>query len=477
MSYHPDPIQDTHPWKLTIDHSWHARHPIPAPLLSTLHTHHPTARLHLINPFRNPHTHPDFTPNRRLWQRDSGPGETARLRALYEPPDIPALSSPQLHSLDYANYQESYSDYRGDFSERNEMALIKPALLQARNLKRLRFKASGDAYPEPTSPSWSEGRGWFDFRSGDRLPALEELVIPYEGYLLWEEKARELVGAMELRGLRRLEVPWGAPKYLLREMTGKVPGLKALRCGFGRSEMPWWRDGGHWSNGWRDDGNALRGLLEGVQGLEEVIMENEERSLFDGVWEGLLERHGGSLKKVFVRFSTDGVGWEGEDVEKLARVAPEVRDLGVTVKAAAGDRVLVSRLSCGFFAQESLLTTNISLQSEAMVNALRNFQHLRDLELTVCPDKYSEDGKCSHRLLDVDFTKDPPVVTRVEEGLIEEQTVALYKQLLADREDPSLRSVKVSFRYGRPNRFRTFLVKKRCADGSRFQVRRSSECN
>jgi len=85
--------------------------------------------------------------------------------------DTALLTSPQLHSLEYAVYGSRFA-----LSTPSEFRLFKNCLLEATNLRTLKLDMSS---PDSTAaaPDWEPGELNLQFRDGDRFPPLESLMF------------------------------------------------------------------------------------------------------------------------------------------------------------------------------------------------------------------------------------------------------------------------------------------------------------
>ncbi|KAF7446911.1 hypothetical protein A1F99_083580 [Pyrenophora tritici-repentis] len=173
--------------------------PLPV-MLDSFHEWHPSAHLHMILRNRK------FNPLSR---------------------DI--LSSPQLYTLDTEVYRIMPDDTERSLSE---LSLIKNSI--APSLQVLRLSSRGvHAYPQR-----AQFEGWeiikhstfnFDFQPGDRFPALLELALEDDEFILSEENCDLWARATSWERLERLDLYRGAPRHFFASLTNRSTNLKYLR--------------------------------------------------------------------------------------------------------------------------------------------------------------------------------------------------------------------------------------------------------
>jgi hypothetical protein len=188
------------------------RYTIPNNILQLLHTKHTSARIHIVNRKRN-------------------------IDRRYVPLDYAALSSPQLHALDYTAYGATERTDHLEWEFYSELSAIKECLLKARNLKSLRLSISSNNTPR--QPFWGFGPKCLTFDSGDSFPSVQELCFELGKYDMIEMYCQQWATAMDWTQLRRLDLDCGCPTPFLAAITDRVPRLKVLSFGFKQSDVTW----------------------------------------------------------------------------------------------------------------------------------------------------------------------------------------------------------------------------------------------
>ena len=264
--------------------------------MEKFHAKHPFARLHLKNAERNLPREP------------------------YQPADYRALSSPQLHSLDYAAYQIDHESENGEHESIGDIPAIKDALLHARNLKRLRFQISRSY--TPVQADWSLNEGFFQFGDGEVFPTLEELELSYEhdqtAYNLNFEACQGWVKAMDWSKLRRLHLGYSCDaRYLFTALAGKVPNLKAVK--FHHSDREAWL---HFS--------------KSIDKLEEIEVLDPGLIGSSGFIDTLSSTRDHNLRKLHIDDDFKGNGYTPEEVGRIVQNAPGIRSLKLVVHGERG---------------------------------------------------------------------------------------------------------------------------------------------
>lgn len=270
------------------------RFAIPEKILELLRTKYSGARIHIVNRDRNP---------------DKG----------YIPPDYQALSSPQLHSLDYTAYGATERIAHLQWEFYSELSAIKKCLLQARNLKILGLQVKKNDIPR--QDFWTAGPKCLSFDESDDFPPLQELSFKFEKYELSEKYCQQWARAMDWTKLHRLDLDHGSPNHLFAALTGRVPQLKVLVFGF-------WPSGFSW--GYPNAG-IFKEFSDSIDGLEEIVATNSDANPFDEVKDALISKHGHSLKILRINYGATAQGWVDADVEGLARMGPGIRDLALKI--------------------------------------------------------------------------------------------------------------------------------------------------
>lgn len=212
------------------------------------------------------------------------------------PMDTALLSSPQLYALEYWLY-DGFLPYHstgkvasyGDF----EFPLLKQCLIKAANLKKLWVKSSGNAL------SWgrtthSHAALQFPFAHGDRFPALESLRLSYSEYDLSIEHCLLWRQCQDFSKLRRLDLDYGAPRNLLRTLTGQVQQLESLSIGFWslpRSDPV----GRFWFFN-PFDIDITKNFIASIEGLQSLTLSRCTDEILHELWLGIWEQHAHSLQ-------------------------------------------------------------------------------------------------------------------------------------------------------------------------------------
>ena len=276
--------------------------PIPEHILELLHTKHTSARIHIVNNARDTHTH-------------------------YLPPDYAALSSPQLHSLDYTAYGATGRSGNLESEFYSELPAIKNSLLKARNLKCLRLQVCNNSISR--QGVWIKGPKCLTFDEGDVFPPLQELRFNFERYEMREKYCWQWAEAMDWTKLRRLELDGGCPEHLLAALTGRVPQLRVLNFGLQESQGTW-----KYPNA-----EVFQAFSDSIEGLEEAGIKNQSAEPFDEVQDSFLSKHGHSLKTFQLNYYSAEAAWDHTDVRGLAEKCPGIRHLALKV-ATVRDRSL-----------------------------------------------------------------------------------------------------------------------------------------
>ena len=198
---------------------------------------------------------------------------------------------------------------------RGEIPAIKDSLLQARNLKNLRFQnISGGIC---TQADWPECQGFFKFGYGEVFPALEELDLSYDDYQfpldLSPESCQGWANSMDWSRLRRLNLDRiYEPYHLFEALAGKVPSLQALKFDL------------------RSIDSLLR-FSNSIDGLEEIVVADYCVDVFDEVREAFFSKHGHSLKKLHINYIPWRRGFSAREMSKLVEIAPGIRNLKLDV--------------------------------------------------------------------------------------------------------------------------------------------------
>lgn len=274
--------------------------PIPEHILDLLHTKHTSARIHIVNNARD-------------------------TQARYLPPDYAALSSPQLHSLDYTAYGATERIHPLEVEFYSELPAIKDSLLKARNLKYLRLQVCKTSIPR--QGVWTKGPGCLTFDKDDAFPPLQDLRFDFERYEMSEKYCRQWAEAMDWTKLRRLDLDGGSPEHLVAALTGRVPQLRVLNFGLRESPHTW-----EYPNA-----EVLRAFCGSIEGLEEVDIRNQSAAPFEEVKDSFLLKHGHSLKRFRLSFHSAEAGWDHADVEGLAQKCPGIRHLALRVATVKDD--------------------------------------------------------------------------------------------------------------------------------------------
>jgi hypothetical protein len=255
--------------------------------------------------------------------------------------DGDAISSRQLYTLDTALLSNPvYSEFPN-----LTRYICKNGCLKILRLRKLNQYAEEEDI---------EGDGPQQFRLGNGvvMPSLEEFVIDF-CYDADAAHMRDWVKSMDWTCMKRLGVPVMGPAFF-EAITGLVPQLKCLKVKL---------HGEVW------DGYVATMMLfvEPIQGLEEMLFENDRAEGREEVWSGILRKHGGSLRKVGVNWIEKdkeddlAIGWRGWDIEHVQQLfdfAPKLQDLSIELALVkdlnAGEMtyVWVSRFFHFFFLLE-----------------------------------------------------------------------------------------------------------------------------
>jgi hypothetical protein len=292
--------------------TWNTHRAVRPAVLALLHTLHPSAKLNLI------------LGDRHL---------TPLSRAL--------LSSPQLHTLEIPIYT-TFSD---DGRRYTELSFVKDCIRTAVRLRILRLRTNEirrtyssrharDQFVE--WPTVAQGPLDFNFRVGDRFPALQELKLDHDEYSLPPEHCSMWAKVTSWQKLQRLDLDMGAPRHFFASLTGRAVNLKALK--FWISPARAYLGSETWDLQPMDKGlPILAKFISSITALRELDFGAHDITEFTDALDVMLDNARNSLRRLVLTCQCYNVTqWREEQFVKILDRTPGLGYLNVKAK---GDTV------------------------------------------------------------------------------------------------------------------------------------------
>jgi hypothetical protein len=246
--------------------TWDTPRALPTAVLILLQSLHPSVRLHL----------------------------KLRKRFTTTPLNDALLSSPQLHTLDVSLF---YNGINEDYAY-SELQFFKNHVGDNLRVLRLDLKLclSEDEKEFPHWNSVQRGPYRFEWKEGDRFPALEELVFDSRKFALTAESCDMWARCTSWNRLQRLDVGDSWPHHFFASLTGCAVNLKYLKFTVRAMSNSTWN--------WRPKGSELVVLakfISSITALQELELESRDHDLFSGALSTVLANSKGSLKSLSMR--------------------------------------------------------------------------------------------------------------------------------------------------------------------------------
>jgi hypothetical protein len=248
------------------------------------------------------------------------------------------LSSPQLHTLDIPIYT-TFSD---DGRRYTELSFVKECIGTSHSLRVLRLRTKkiqkigyGPHHARDQFLEWptvAQGPLNFNFREGDRFPALQELKLDHDEYYLPPKHCSMWAKVTSWQKLQRLDLDMGAPRHFLQSLTGRTVNLKALK--FWISPARAYLGSETWDLQPMDKGlPILAKFISSITALRELEFGAHDITEFTDALDVMLDSARGSLRRLTLTCQCyNGTQWKEEQFVNILDRTPGLGYLNVKAK-------------------------------------------------------------------------------------------------------------------------------------------------
>lgn len=212
------------------------------------------------------------------------------------PMDKALLTSPQLHTLDFAVYIRKYANR--DKQIMSGYHVFEICLMRAEKLRVLLLLFEGISVITPCELTDDEANMPFkdDIEDDCRLPTLRELTIDCQDMTFLSEPHADMwLKRMNWSHLKVLNLGHTCPQYIIPALIGLIPQLKSQTFGFDFHEQDP-------SEPWRNaEPDAMRRFLDSIDALKSVILFGWNNVRTALVRPALFSKHSRSLKQLDVQ--------------------------------------------------------------------------------------------------------------------------------------------------------------------------------
>jgi hypothetical protein len=193
----------------------------------------------------------------------------------------------------------------------------------------------------------------FDFRPGDRFPALLELALREDEFALTEENCNLWTRATSWERLQRLDLPRGTSPYFIASLTNRATNLKYLRFDVStQMRRPYrpYREG-QWRNHSVDTLSVMASFLASIKSLQTLDFGYQDIESLTRYLRVMLQSLHGSLKSLTISdmggydhsgpidYTPPGKPyWDPDQYKEVLELAPGLEHLDVRINTP--DRVV-----------------------------------------------------------------------------------------------------------------------------------------
>ena len=204
------------------------------------------------------------------------------------------LSSSQLHTLEIPILYDSIDEDHAY----SELQFFKNCVGTNLRILRLDFKLyfSGDEKKFQQWDTVQRGPYRFEWKEGDRFPALEEFTFDSRKFALTDESCDMWARCTSWNRLRRLDVGDSWPHHFFASLIDRAVNLKYLKFAVRPMNDSTWN--------WRPKGSELIVLakfIASTTALLELELESRDHDLFSGALGTILANSRGTLTVISIR--------------------------------------------------------------------------------------------------------------------------------------------------------------------------------